>query len=126
MILLALLYDISLSKPLGHESNAAKALSSLGASNLLFHTVRTEYGHRRLLSFQGSRSTQSKMGPLTAMCGSYCSYLSPLNLFYHHLCSHCVSSFPSLQKVLGSTALDFVQYRDSLPCAVKPVPRCPS
>lgn len=121
MILLALLYDVSLRKPLGHEheSNAAKALSSLGASNLLFHTVRTESGHHRLLSFQNSRSTQSEMGPLTAMRGSYYSYLSPLNLFYHHLCSHCVSSephlmggipFPSLQKVL-----DFVQYRDSLP-----------
>lgn len=136
MILLALLYDISLSKPLGHESNAAKALSSLGASNLLFHTVRTEYGHHRLLSFQNSRSTQSKMAPLTAMCSSYLLFISKssefilssfvltLRLSEPHLLGGI--PFTSLQKGLGSTALDFVQYWDSLPWAVRPVPRCPS
>lgn len=121
MILWPYLYEISLSKPLGHESNAARALSSLGASDLLFHTVRTEYGHQRPLSFQDCCSTLFKMGPLTTTCSSYCSYLSPLTLFYLFICAHTSSvqrphlmggiPFPSSQKVLDSTDLDCVQYQ---------------
>lgn len=115
LILWPYLDEISMSKLLGRKSNAARVFSSLSASDFLFHTMRTNYGHRRPMSFQGSSSTLSQMGPLTATCSNCYSYLvhwiySSLHLCPHFICSeatyHGRLPFLSSQKVLENTTLD--------------------
>lgn len=84
-------------------------------SDFLFHTVKTKCGHQRPLSFQGSSSTLSQMGPLTATCSNCYSYLIHWIYSSLHLCSHFICSeatyhgrypFLSSQKVLENAALD--------------------